>query len=99
VEKIKAVTTHALPYSAKVHLSIPSWLWYHPLATKYEDPSSSNLNCLTHPCVKLTFLKSGKGWAGIGRNSVKYNEKNVTVETNLSKETNISKEGVKKLNW
>jgi hypothetical protein len=99
VEKIKAVTTHALPYSAKVHLSIPSWLWYHPLATKYEDPSSSNLNCLTHPCVKLTFLKSGKGWAGIGRNSVKYNEQNVTVETNLSKETNISKEGVKKLNW
>ncbi|WP_457560488.1 DUF6701 domain-containing protein [Caminibacter sp.] len=99
IEKFKISTTHVLPYSAKIHFSIPSWLWYHPLALNYKDPSPTNLNCLTHPCIKVTFLKSGKGWAGVGRNTGKYTEKNITVETNVSIETNVSKQGVKKLNW
>ncbi len=98
-ESVNISTTHSIPYSAKIHLSIPSWLWYHPLAKPYKDPSNSNEDCLTHPCIKVTFLKSGSGWAGIGRENSIYNEKNKTVEVNLSKEINGTKKEVKKLNW
>jgi len=98
-ESVNISTTHALPYSAKIHLAIPSWLWYHPLAKPYKDPSNSNEDCLTHPCIKVTFLKSGSGWAGVGRENSKYNENNKTVEVNLSKEINGTKNEVKKLNW
>ncbi len=97
-EKLIVTTTHALPYSVKLHLPIDSWLWYYPLAKSYQPPSVNNLDCLTHPCVKVNFLKSSKGWAGVGRKS-KYNEKNVTIKANISEEVNVSKEGVKKLNW
>ncbi len=99
VEQIEISTTHALPYSAKIHLAIPSWLWYHPLAKTYSNPSATNLDCLTHPCIKVTFLKSGSGWAGVGKENSKYNENNKTIKVNLSKEINVTKKEVKKLNW
>ncbi|EDM24463.1 hypothetical protein [Caminibacter mediatlanticus] len=98
-ESVNISTTHALPYSAKIHLAIPSWLWYHPLAKSYSNPSATNLDCLTHPCMKVTFLKSGSGWAGVGRENSRYSEKNKTVEVNMSIEVNATKNEVKKLNW
>jgi len=98
-EKLKISTTHGLPYSAKIHLSIPSWLWYHPLAKTYQDPSASNFDCLTHPCLKVMFQKSGSGWAGIGNNTSRYNENNITINIKLGKELNATKNEVKKLNW
>jgi hypothetical protein len=98
VEPVEIKTAHSLPYSAKLHFAIPSWLWYYPLAKAYQDPSLTNLDCLTHPCMKVTFLPSGKGWAGVGSSSGKYSDKNRTVQTPM-KEINASKSTVRKLNW
>jgi len=101
-EKIKISTSHAIPYSAKIHLSIPSWLWYHPLAKPYQDPSSSNLDCLTHPCFNVSFQKESSGWGGIASNNVSedYNETNRTSDINASlKRINVDKNTLKKINW
>jgi hypothetical protein len=100
-ENIKFSTTHALPYSAKIHLAIPEWLWYHPLAKEYKAPSSSNLDCLTHPCMKVDFLKSSSGWGGVQAiNNKRFSEENRTSEMNVSKkDVNVSKSQVKKINW
>ncbi len=93
------ISSNKNPYSAKIHLAIPSWLWYHPLAKPYRDPSSTNLDCLTHPCMKVIFNKTGNGWAGVGTNSTKMNEHNVTINLNLSPDINATKHEIKKLNW
>ena len=98
-EKVSIVTTHALPYSAKIHFAIPSWLWYHPLAKEYKDPSLTNLDCLTHPCTKVTYIKTARGWAGVGKKDTKYNESNTTTKVNVDNKASASKNEVKKLNW
>jgi len=100
-EKVVFHTSHALPYSAKVHLQINSWLWYHPLAKDYQDPSSTNTDCMTHPCIKLDFLKSGSAWGGVQAvNNTQFSEENRTSEMNMSKpDVNVSKSQVKKINW
>jgi hypothetical protein len=88
------------PKSIKVHLAVPSWLWYHPLANEYEDPSSSNLNCLTHPCMKVDFLKNGNAWGGINSTSQKYNASNRTSNiAPKNSDINASKSQVKSINW
>jgi VCBS repeat-containing protein len=91
----------ALPYSAKIHLAIDSWLWYHPLAKDYKDPSATNTDCLTHPCMKVDFLKSGSAWGGVQAvNNSAYTEENRTSEMNVSApDVNVSKSQVKKINW
>ena len=100
LQKVTLSTTHALPYKVKNHVAIPSWLWYHPLAYPYQDPSNINQNCLTHPCFNAFFEKNSKGWGGIGINTVKYKETNRTSEINSSLENiNVNKKSVKKLNW
>ena len=90
-----------MPYSSKIHLSIPEWLWYHPLAKKYKAPSSSNLDCLTHPCMKVDFLKNSLGRGGVQAiNNERFSEENRTSEMNVSrKDVNVSKSQVKKINW
>jgi len=100
-EKIKISTTHSLPYSAKIHLKINSWLWYHPLAKDYKAPDSNNTDCLTHPCMKVDFLTSGEGWGGVQSiNNAKFSEGNRTSEINASHtDVNVSKSQVKKINW
>ena len=100
-EKIKISTTHSLPYSAKIHLKINSWLWYHPLAKKYQDPSSANTDCMTHPCMKLDFLKSSSGWGGVQSiNNANFVVENRTSEINTSHtDVNVTKSQVKKINW
>jgi len=101
VEDINISTTHALPYSAKIHLSIPRWLWYHPLAKNYKDPSSTNKDCLTHPCFSVNFQREGKGWGGISStNAADYNETNRTSHIKASlKKINTNKNTLKKINW
>ena len=100
-EKIKISTSHAIPYSAKIHLSIPSWLWYHPLAKPYKDPNGgSNLDCLTHPCMNVNFQKESSGWGGIGTGNEAYKETNRTSDINASlKKINVNKSTLKKINW
>jgi len=99
-QSVTIKTNHSLPYSAKIHLSISSWLWYHPLAKDYKDPSSSNLDCLTHPCMRVKFRKENKGWGGVGNNSPKYKETNRTVEINASStKIKANKKQIKKLDW
>ena len=99
-ENVKFRTTHPLPYSKKVHLQIDEWLWYHPLAKDYKDPSKNNLDCLTHPCFKLNFLKEGSKWGGVSKNrNSKFNVTNRTIEINNSKDLNITRQEIKKLNW
>jgi len=101
-QKVIFHTSHALPYSVKVHLQINSWLWYHPLAKKgYIDPSSKNTDCLTHPCLKLDFLKESAGWGGVKAiNNSAFNESNRTSDINASNsDVNVSKSQVKKINW
>jgi len=98
-ENITFHTTHSLPYSVKIHLDVNSWLWYHPLAKAYLSPAVNNTDCLTHPCLKATFLSSSDGWGGVKTiKDEKYSESNRTVKTK-SNEKNVSKEGVKKINW
>ncbi len=99
-ENISLSTTHAIPYSTKIHLAIPSWLWYNPLAESYKNPSATNQNCLTHPCESVTFNKISIGWGGIGKDNVKSSETNRTAEINASlKKVKANKSEVKKLNW
>ncbi len=102
-ENITLSTSHALPYSTKIHLSVPSWLWYHPLAKDYKDPKTTsgwNLDCLTHPCFNVNFQKQSSGWGGVGTNEVNYSEQNRTVEINAStSKIKANKSEVKKLNW
>ncbi len=100
LQQVTLRTTHTLPYKVKVHVAIPSWLWYHPLAKNYQDPSASNQDCLTHPCFNASFLSDSKGWGGVGINKAKYKETNRTTEINSSLDKiNINKKSVKKLNW
>ncbi len=100
LQKVTLSTTHALPYKVKVHVAVPSWLWYHPLAKNYQDPSASNQDCLTHPCFNAFFEKDSKGWGGVGINTKKYKETNRTSEMNSSLDKiNVNKKSVKKLNW
>jgi len=100
-QNISITTNHSLPYFVKIHLAIPSWLWYHPLAKTYKDPSKTNLDCLTHPCLNVGFNQSSKGWGGIGITPSKYDTTNGnrTVHINSSNKIKINKLEVKKLNW
>ena len=71
------------PYKVKLHLNIPTWLWYSLYNMVYASPNSNNTKCSTHPCDNVLFLKSGnKGWAGAGTNE---NDNNVTKNTINSK--------------
>jgi len=99
-QDVKFSTTHSLPYSKKIHLQIDEWLWYHPLAKDYKDPSKNNLDCLTHPCFKLDFLEQGSEWGGVSiNNNSKFKVNNRTTEINNSKDLNVTRQEVKKLNW
>jgi hypothetical protein len=100
-EKVEFIAKRFSPYSAKVHFDIPSWLWYHPLAKEYKAPSSSNLDCLTHPCMKVNFMGGleNKSWAGTGSNTSRYNENNKTIHLEIKKEINATKQEVKKFTW
>ena len=97
-EQVKISTTHALPFGTKIHLSIPSYLWYHPIAKPYKDPSSDNLDCLTHPCMSSAFEGTSKGWAGIGEDGTKYSESNRSVKFNAL-DVKEFKSKYQKLNW
>ncbi len=98
--KIKFITNHSIPFKSKVHLSIPSWLWYHPLAEGYQDPSIFNQNCLTHPCIGVSFLNESLGWGGVSNKNNKYNENNRTGNIIPSlKKINTNKNTLRKLNW
>jgi hypothetical protein len=103
IQKVTFKTNHHfLPYGVKLHLSISSWLWYHPLAKDYKDPSSDNLDCLTHPCLRINFLNDSKGWGGIDTNNIEikkeFNESKRTMEINVSK-INIDKKEYRKIDW
>jgi hypothetical protein len=102
-EEVEFKTTHSLPYSVKINLAIPSWLWYYPLAKDYKAPSKTNHDCLTHPCLKVTFLSNSTGWGGVETNfkviKREFNVSKRAVEINASKEANVSKKEVKKINW
>ena len=98
--KMKFTTTHNIPFRSKVHLSIPSWLWYHPLAKDYQDPSILNHNCLTHPCFDVSFLNDSSEWGGISNESNKYKNNNRTGKIAPSfKNIHTNKNTLKKLNW
>ncbi len=99
-EDLKYTTSRPLPYSAKGEYDISSWMWYHPKATTYQAPSSTNHNCLTHPCNKVNFMVIGSGWAGIGENNSTYApDKNRTIKAESSADVNASKSQVKPINW
>jgi len=100
-EDMNISTTHSLPYGAKIHLSIPSWLWYNPLAKPYKDPTSSNKDCLTHPCLDVQFLSNSTGWGGIsGIDVEEFNatKRTVKVDSN-SNSGKASNKGTIRLNW
>ena len=99
-ELLSITTTHSLPYSVKIHYSIPSYLWQHPLAKPYKDPSSTNLDCLTHPCSTIEFKADKTGWGGVGKSGIKYSETNRTSEVNSSKNVmKANKKDVFKIDW
>jgi len=104
VQEIEYINlNNRFPYSVKKHLNINSWLWYHPLAdpTHYLPPSSSNTDCLTHPCVKVDFLNNAAKWGGVNSTTnSKFDTQNRTTNIkSVNVDTNASKSQVKKLNW
>ena len=102
IELINVSTTHSLPYNTKIHLAIPSWLWYHPLAKAYKAPSKTNTDCLTHPCFTDEYLTTSTGWGGIsGISNEEFNatKRTVKIKSNNSTPSKASKKGISKLNW
>jgi len=86
------------PYKTKLHLHIPGWLWYSSYGIEYKKPSSSNMDCLTHPCVNLLFEKvSLNKWAGEGTEMKENNASTNTIDIKL-KETPHNKI-YKKMEW
>jgi len=99
-QDVKYVAAKQLPYKTKGDYAISSWLWYHPKALNYQDPSVANLNCLTHPCNKISFLTVAGGWAGVGNDSSWYApDNNKTAQIKSQADVNASKSQVKHLNW
>jgi len=100
VQDIKYQATKQPPYKTKGEYSVSSWLWYHPKALNYQDPSATNHNCLTHPCNKIAFLIIANQWAGVGDDSSKYApDNNNTAKIKSKADVNNSKAQVKHLNW
>jgi len=62
---VKIKNEIALPYSKEIHIAIPSYEWYHPLAQNYLDPSTNNTDCTTHPCTSIQFIGKSQTWTGI----------------------------------
>jgi len=96
----------SVPYSVIGHYSIDRWMWYHPDAKNYSDPSTTNKDCQTHPCNKIYFLgygsssSSGQGWAGIGNDNSNYTpDKNRTIDATVKSSGDKAKDQVKKMNW
>lgn len=50
------IGTGNIPYSGKAHINTDPWLWYGVNALDYVDPSSTNLNCQTHPCFNINIV-------------------------------------------
>jgi len=100
VEDVKYTAQKSPPFKTKGDYAISSWLWYHPKALAYQDPSNANHNCLTHPCNKIAFLVIANEWAGVGDNGSKYApDNNNTAKLKSKADINGSKSQVKKLNW
>jgi len=76
------------PYKVRLHLNIPTWLWYSMYGSNYVTPSNTNIDCFTHPCVNVLFLrKSEKGWGGIGTNEKENNVSKNTINSNIKQNT------------
>jgi len=99
-QNIKYTALKTPPFTTKGDYGVSSWLWYHPKALNYQDPSATNHNCLTHPCNKINFLQTSNSWAGVGDDDSKYvPENNRSVRLKSKADVNVSKSMVKKLNW
>ncbi|MBD3810147.1 MAG: hypothetical protein IE884_06555, partial [Sulfuricurvum sp.] len=61
-------------YSAKAHINTEPWLWYGMNALDYADPSSTNLDCQTHPCFNINIVPN-IGTAGSATNTEMRDEK------------------------
>ncbi|EDM22933.1 hypothetical protein, partial [Caminibacter mediatlanticus] len=92
------ISSTLVPYGAKIHFSIPSWLWYNPLAKEYKSPLIS-LDCLTHPCMKIVFQKPNSKWVGIGNPNSKYAPEKRLPEIEINSTTPVDTESVKKIFW
>jgi len=74
------------PYKVRLHLFVPSWLWYSKIGYEYQKPSLTNQNCLTHPCVGVLFLKQpGKNWGGAGTNETENNVSKNTIDLDIKR--------------
>ena len=99
-QDVKYTSTKSLPYTVKGEYGISSWMWYHPKAVTYLDPSATNHNCTTHPCNKIEFLPVAGGWAGVGESSSQYApDKNRTIKLKSHADINASKSQVRTINW
>jgi len=89
--------TDTRPYKVKSHLNIPSYLWYSDKS--YEAPSSNNMDCTTHPCINILFLKQGtKAWGGVGTDEKENNITNNSIQIEI-KQNKIKNNKFRKLNW
>ena len=80
-----------------MHFNIPTWLWYSPTNVQYKQPSASNTDCSTHPCVRLFFQKGNTFWAGKGTGEAENNNSKKTINVSIP-HTNVDV-GFKRLNW
>jgi len=80
--------TNTRPYKVKLHLNIPTWLWYSIYDKTYISPDSSHTDCTTHPCVNILFSGEGsKNWAGVGTNENENNATTNTINSNIKQNT------------
>ena len=87
------------PYKVKLHLNIPTWLWYSRYNQPFAEANITNTDCLTHPCNNIVFLGEGdQNWAGAGTDQQENNASTHTINTNTTDNLNKNK-NYHKLNW
>jgi hypothetical protein len=72
------------PFKTKVHLGVEPYFWVSTFDEAYDAPSASNVDCLTHYCISVTFLGSSKGWVGVSLNNKDTNTTKRTADVNVS---------------
>ena len=90
-------STNIRPYKVRLHLFIPTWLWYSKGGVVYKSPSNDNTDCTTHPCINILFLpQSRKNWIGTGTNEVENNVSKHSINININA---IKDRSYHKINW
>jgi hypothetical protein len=86
------------PQIVKIHYDIPEYLWTSSFNINYKAPSGTNLDCNTHPCSTIEFIKDTGGtsdWLGVKSDK---SSKDVTQDTLPLKTLDKASNAFKRIN-